>query len=91
MAEVDTADPPSIVVMKFDDLTAAQITYFDANYLTTAQKDVKDWTSLATTSISTTETRAMYFYHKNPPGTYRVEFPNPDIYKMSMLIDPCKG
>ena len=35
--------------------------------------------------------RAAYYYTVNPPGYYRVEIINPDIYKIFIRIDPCKG
>jgi hypothetical protein len=33
----------------------------------------------------------MYFYRMQKLKTYRIDFPNPDYFKISLKIDPCRN
>jgi hypothetical protein len=56
-----------------------------------ADYDYTDYSLLKGTDFETPEMRAAYFYMKNPPKNYYVDFPHPRVVKIKMLVDPCRG
>ena len=46
--------------------------------------DTVDWSNFDATTLNSPENRAMYYYQRFPPGSYRIEFPNISIYRINI-------
>lgn len=53
-----------------------------------AKQDKNNYSGLSGV-FATEEGRAMYYYTQNPPAGYGVEFPNENIFKIRIRINPC--
>mmetsp|Transcript_1438 Transcript_1438/g.1265 ORF Transcript_1438/g.1265 Transcript_1438/m.1265 type:complete len:152 (+) Transcript_1438:2-457(+) len=71
--------------------TAVEETYLNTNYFAnigTSKQDTVDYSSMSGI-YATEEGRAIYYYSLNCPTGYVCEFPNPVVYEIRMLINPC--
>lgn len=65
--------------------------YFYSNGNFSADMDYRDYSILKGTDFETEEMRAAYFYIKNRPLGYYVDFPNPQYIIIKIKVNPCAG
>lgn len=63
--------------------------YFEENMNFDADLSTTNFALLAGTDFETEEMRAAYFYIKNPPLGYYVDFPNPQYIIIKIKVNPC--
>ena len=74
-----------------DDIVADLQIYFDTVLSSQAGNDTYPYPRLQGTQFQDPSIRAMYFYSILGLPTYRIDFPNPQYYKIAIKINPCLG
>lgn len=65
--------------------------YSDLIFSNQAGNDTYTYPWLKGTDFENPSIRAMYFYRTYKLSDYRIDFPNPQFYKIIMKVDPCRN
>lgn len=74
-----------------EDVKADLDIYFQKILSFEAGNDTYTYPRLKGTDYENPAIRALYFYREKKLTNYRIDFPNPQIYKIILKIDPCKN
>jgi hypothetical protein len=85
-----------LVIYDGHNLTDAEIqsdlnVYFSKILNNEAGNDTYTYPKLKGTDYENPSIRAMYFYRTRKLKNYRIDFPNPQYFKISLKIDPCRS